>query len=700
MTNHYPTQEKRLRQLESILDLPNNNIAEYLADQVAEGLQSRLGSHISKTTTNRLAYEMIRIGQHGEPLKLLALAKIAQEIKQLGVNFCGEWGNASYSLVCFCLGISNINPVEYDLPFDGFMKRHTYGFPMVEFAIGNICLDKLTEWWSTLFCEFDQSSFFEPHPFLGLSFVECPILDVIGEARKKIGQKGESIPELNEILNGYHREDFLLNMKYGVKNQIFMISDDDKRNMLDKINPKRLGHFITLCAMVDDSFKRKDPYNLIKNKPENIVLNADDIEKDALKSDVGLFWEDMFKSQTGGLADITELRQTWQSKAHAICLADLMCKAEWCRQNHEILFNSLWREHIRETEPPASDDKDQPTIAISTAHEPLFRHSNIAFYHYLDATCGSFLDTLARTIGIRDKGVHQKNSSAFMLDCPKHPSTNFPARVKACIEDAFTPGVIISESKWNSQISLTGNQYNNLLSLHSKSLLHFLGFVGVSEDNPIWKNIDGIECCFTRVYYNHKLPRPNSYDERKHYYVDVVLFDDINQIALLMNSYLYEYAITQQADYIYKENKEVIQLLLDRNRKILRPQFEYESNNWESISCSDVSHPYRGYSNQWNIFAKFLKNFFGAAADSTLVGYKIFMSEIIFDFTDTQVEFQGKEKLVEGAGLFKNLYRQVAEGLNELDKNVRVLPECLTYQTFFKESEHVLFKNVKTFYSL
>lgn len=699
MTNQFPTEEKRLRHLESVLDLPHGNISDYFAEQVAEGLYKRLGSHLNKETSTRLSYEMIRIGQHGEPLKLLFLASIVHHARSLGVNICGDWGNASYSLVCFCLGITDINPLVYDLPFDGFMKRHTFGFPMMDLAIGNANIEKLSEWWDKQYGDLEQSSFYEPHPFYGFSLVNCPILDVLGGIERKLVEDGLHLPTLSEIIGSYYDNQFFARLTAGEQNCIFMISDNVKKEKLEKMMPKTFGHLVTLCALLDDSFKRYDPYNLMKHNTEELLLSVHDNEKDALKSDVGLFWEDTFIKQEIGRTDVSELRRSLRSKAHAICLATILCRTEWARQNHEILYNSLWREYMHETVNPGTEESGCSAETSKTAtHEPLFRHSSIAFYHYLDATCGYFIDTLARTKGIKDKAVTRKASSTFMLDCPKSPTTTFPARVKACIEDVFTPGVIIPEEKWNSHICNGGNQYNNLLTLHSDTLLHFVSFLGVSEDNPIRKTINGKEYCFDRVLYNYEVPCPNTGNREK--IVDVALFDERNKAVLLLSSSLYDYATNGSRQRIPAEYQDLVMHMFNRNRDFLNPAFRFELSPRFELNCWDVNNPYTYCSNQWNMFRELIMRFYGASQDKRLDKYKVFMSEIIFDFKDVNVNFQGKEKLVESSLLFKKLYTQVAECLYRFNDKVFMLPQCLTYQTFFKESGHTLYKNVRTFYSL
>ena len=47
MTNQFPTEEKRLRHLESVLDLPHGNISDYFAEQVAANHPAPSGAQIA-----------------------------------------------------------------------------------------------------------------------------------------------------------------------------------------------------------------------------------------------------------------------------------------------------------------------------------------------------------------------------------------------------------------------------------------------------------------------------------------------------------------------------------------------------------------------------------------------------------------------------------------------------------------------------
>ena len=96
--------------------VPNLNRINLLATQ---GLKK----HFLKVThalSDRLAYELNVIESINCSTYFLLLCDIIQFVNRLGYcHFCP--GNANASLVCFCLGLTDINPIEHDLLFESFI---------------------------------------------------------------------------------------------------------------------------------------------------------------------------------------------------------------------------------------------------------------------------------------------------------------------------------------------------------------------------------------------------------------------------------------------------------------------------------------------------------------------------------------------------------------------------------------------------
>ncbi len=88
---------------------------EYLARETERGARWRYGG-IDKTVRNRMNYELDIIGDKGYAPYFLVVADIVRHAPRT----CGR-GSAAASLVSYCLGITHVDPVRYDLFFERFL---------------------------------------------------------------------------------------------------------------------------------------------------------------------------------------------------------------------------------------------------------------------------------------------------------------------------------------------------------------------------------------------------------------------------------------------------------------------------------------------------------------------------------------------------------------------------------------------------
>jgi DNA polymerase III alpha subunit len=83
------------------------------------GLHYRCKS-VTPLLSDRLSYELNVIESINASAYFLLLCDILKHVNHLGFNhFCP--GNANASLVCYCLGLTNIDPIEHDLLFESFI---------------------------------------------------------------------------------------------------------------------------------------------------------------------------------------------------------------------------------------------------------------------------------------------------------------------------------------------------------------------------------------------------------------------------------------------------------------------------------------------------------------------------------------------------------------------------------------------------
>jgi len=102
----------------------------YLARRCWEGLQRRY-QPVTPQAEERLRYELAVIEKTGFALYILIVADFVDYARQNGILF-GVRGSAAASIVCYCLGITDIDPLEWDLAFERFLNVERRQMPDID----------------------------------------------------------------------------------------------------------------------------------------------------------------------------------------------------------------------------------------------------------------------------------------------------------------------------------------------------------------------------------------------------------------------------------------------------------------------------------------------------------------------------------------------------------------------------------------
>ena len=101
---------------------PGMDPTAYLAQLAAEGAASRYPEGVPDSTRKALDYELALIDElHYEPY-FLTCYDIVRFARSRGI-LCQGRGGAANSAVCFCLGITEVDPARYSLLFERFISR-------------------------------------------------------------------------------------------------------------------------------------------------------------------------------------------------------------------------------------------------------------------------------------------------------------------------------------------------------------------------------------------------------------------------------------------------------------------------------------------------------------------------------------------------------------------------------------------------
>ena len=104
---------------------------EYLRHLALEGARKRFGKPAS-SIMERLEFELETIKKTGYPGYFLIVQDITSEARKMGVSVGPGRGSAAGSLVAYCTGITNVDPIEYDLLFERFLNPDRVSLPDID----------------------------------------------------------------------------------------------------------------------------------------------------------------------------------------------------------------------------------------------------------------------------------------------------------------------------------------------------------------------------------------------------------------------------------------------------------------------------------------------------------------------------------------------------------------------------------------
>jgi len=110
---------------------PGVDADEYLASLVAAGARERYGSGLTARHRQQLAHELGVIRKLGLAGYFLIVWDIVREAGRLGVLAQGR-GSAANSAVCFCLGITAVDPIGMELLFERFLSEERREAPDID----------------------------------------------------------------------------------------------------------------------------------------------------------------------------------------------------------------------------------------------------------------------------------------------------------------------------------------------------------------------------------------------------------------------------------------------------------------------------------------------------------------------------------------------------------------------------------------
>ncbi len=128
-------------------DVPEGFDAEtYLRKLTGEGLKKRFGENVTKEQRDRMEYELSVIEKTGFASYFLIVQDFVNWAKNSGIVVGPGRGSAAGSFVSYLIGITNIDPIRYNLLFERFLNPERISMPDVDMDFADNRRDKVLEY--------------------------------------------------------------------------------------------------------------------------------------------------------------------------------------------------------------------------------------------------------------------------------------------------------------------------------------------------------------------------------------------------------------------------------------------------------------------------------------------------------------------------------------------------------------------------
>ena len=120
--------------------------SDYLRKLAMEGATRRYGADLNDEILERINFELETMRNMGYPGYFLIVQDFIQQARKMGVAVGPGRGSAAGSVVSYCLGITDIDPLKYDLLFERFLNPDRISLPDIDIDFDDEGRGKVLEW--------------------------------------------------------------------------------------------------------------------------------------------------------------------------------------------------------------------------------------------------------------------------------------------------------------------------------------------------------------------------------------------------------------------------------------------------------------------------------------------------------------------------------------------------------------------------
>ena len=110
------------------------------------GAHKRYGETLSEEQQERIDFELEIIAKTGYPGYFLIVQDFIQAARDMGVSVGPGRGSAAGSVVAYCLKITNIDPLKYNLLFERFLNPDRVSMPDIDIDFDDEGRGRVIDW--------------------------------------------------------------------------------------------------------------------------------------------------------------------------------------------------------------------------------------------------------------------------------------------------------------------------------------------------------------------------------------------------------------------------------------------------------------------------------------------------------------------------------------------------------------------------
>ncbi len=135
---------KRLGGYEKVLQVKLE--ADYLREITYKGAELRYGNTLDEEKRERIDFELETMKTMGYPGYFLIVQDFIQAARDMGISVGPGRGSAAGSVVAYCLKITNVDPLKYDLLFERFLNPDRVSLPDIDIDFEDDRRGEVVQW--------------------------------------------------------------------------------------------------------------------------------------------------------------------------------------------------------------------------------------------------------------------------------------------------------------------------------------------------------------------------------------------------------------------------------------------------------------------------------------------------------------------------------------------------------------------------